>query len=265
MADRDGRPEVERVADRAARADQVGGHDRLAVARREGVQRAEEQRQGQGDQHAARARAVSEQVGEAIAGPHRRCAVPGLQRHRARRAVAGRGLDRGRAHVERILQQPLRIRGQLARAVDGGHARARQRGARRGGRDDLAPADAIGVVSRRRTRTRCRGRRGRRSRRVRARQAQRRASRPGRAAASSRRSRPRLRLLAVRCDDQAGPAACAQAAAARRRWPPSLTRLRRRRSASIARRSRTPDLAHVDHVGRGAPAPSVATSPLIAG
>ena len=88
---RDRRSERDRVPRAAASADQVGGHHRLAVTRRERVQRAPaEGGQQEQQQHALAGSGVREQAGEAVRRGALSAAPPRSPFGRDQRAVAGR-------------------------------------------------------------------------------------------------------------------------------------------------------------------------------
>ena len=131
----------------AARADEVGGHHRLAVAGRERVHRAPAERgEQQQEQHALAGGGVGEHAGEAVArrglAPSRGRVAP-RRRARPTRAVAGRDREARARRSARARQQVLRVAAQAAGRVVGGHARAHGGPAARA-RDDRPPADAAG-------------------------------------------------------------------------------------------------------------------------
>ena len=100
VRDRDGHAEQHGVTRRSAGPDQVGGDHRLAVARRERMQRAPaEGRQEHHDQHAATRGRVREQRGEAVRARRGLGAVACRTARRAARAAAAprvRHADRAR-------------------------------------------------------------------------------------------------------------------------------------------------------------------------
>ena len=106
---------------RAARADQVGGDHRLAVARRERVQRAPAERgqQQQHEQHAAARAASANRPAKPSPARSRRGARPPRgavgRDHACRRP--GATAKRRRALVERARQQVLRVAAQAVRRV----------------------------------------------------------------------------------------------------------------------------------------------------
>ena len=112
--DRHGRAEQERVARLALRADEVAGHERLAVPRRERVGSAPERGDQQREQdHAEREVAALDERLEAAV-----CDAPGPACDPDRRApgpsrVPGRVGDRGAADVERRAQEALRVGAEL--------------------------------------------------------------------------------------------------------------------------------------------------------
>ena len=148
----DDQAEVEGMARGAARSDEVGGHDRLAVPRGQRMRGAPE--------HGDEQRHEDDADREALAADERREAVLGVLRDaygRRELAVAGelrrRARDRARGDpggclpdVERALEQVLGIGAQLV--GDALLGRVRRNDGRTGGRGDhdLAPAEPVGVV-----------------------------------------------------------------------------------------------------------------------
>ena len=185
VRDRDRQTETDGVEWRAAGADQVGGHQRLAVAGREGMPGAECEGREDRCQEDERREVGRSQDRWQIAGQHptrdRRLRVlgrfdgecrdrdgRGLRRrlHRDRDARGCRGEGDGPV-IERLAEQVRRVRRQTSRPGRRPERRAVE-GYPRSIRDDLAPADPlrIGTV---RERDRRGGRQGRRqSRGVRA-------------------------------------------------------------------------------------------------
>ena len=136
VRDRDDRAERRRVASRASPPDQVGGHDRLAVARGERVGGAPEEccRERHEDRQHAEV-AAADEAREAGVGDAVGCLELAAARQ-LRNRIVRRGDARGRRrHVERALQEALRIGVQLVRRAVGRRAD-----------DDLLPPDAPGVV-----------------------------------------------------------------------------------------------------------------------
>ena len=150
MGDRDGRADGDDVAQPPAPADEIGGHDRLAVPRQEGVPRTEQHRQQHGEQadpdgEVLAADDVVEGRGEPVQLAHEDAgdrqvlgdAVGG-------RAGAGLGRDRAAAHIQRRAEQVVGVAAQLVADAPGREGRALQRDAGRD-RGDLMPADAVAV------------------------------------------------------------------------------------------------------------------------
>ena len=160
-------PEQRRVPRRAARADDVGGDDRLAVPGRERVRRAPEEREHERDEHDERAEMARGRRARRSRGPR-----PG----RARERLPGE--ERRRCVVRRRQCAAARATSSGLESRSFGYARSSLEAARRvRAEDDLLPADAVGVVRGRRPRHgRAPRSRGPREDRLEARRAQ-----PGRA------------------------------------------------------------------------------------
>src|ERR671923_871569 len=132
-------PEGERVARLAARTDEIGGDDRLAMARGQGVRRAPERSDQQREDRRAQTVVARDQRLEAAGVPSRHRRAP------QRGGIAGEraGPDRGRrgADRERLSEQICRVPPEPA-----AYARGRRRGGENGGAaraadDDLSPPD----------------------------------------------------------------------------------------------------------------------------
>ena len=143
--DRDDAAERERVADLPARADHVGGDDRLPVAGCERVRRAPEERQGEGE---------DDQPGrEVVAADQRLEAVRAVLRGRTgaeRRwdACSATWLDRriGGGRVGRVAQEVPGVRAELVADAPIGRGGGDEPRAAGGVDDDLLPAQALRVV-----------------------------------------------------------------------------------------------------------------------
>ena len=147
VRDRDDRPERHRVAGGAARAHQVGGDHRLAVAGRERVQRAPAERGEQEEQeHALAGGRALEDAGEAVAaavGCSSSCCAAVGRRGGGQRPAPRRHGQVASALVVRAREQVLGVGAQAVRRVAAGSAGA-HRGACPGPRHDRLPAHAAG-------------------------------------------------------------------------------------------------------------------------
>jgi len=144
--ERDDGAEVDGVALPSPGAHEVGGHHRLAVAGRQGVPGAEEQRQRQHPgQDTGGDVAPGDQGGEASARPPGGSSG-GPGGHRWRGGRAGQETEPGRAQVEGRLDQVGRVAPQLVAGVASRRARADQSCVGPGQDDDLPPPDAAGLV-----------------------------------------------------------------------------------------------------------------------
>ena len=136
VRDRHGQPEQDGVPRRAALADEVGGDDRLAVARAERVRRAPEERDRERDQDHADAQVVlRDQAGEAAVGDRPDAdalvehAARDQRRRRRRRRCPGASCAVRLGDVERALEQVLRV-GRGARGRSSSWARSSRSRAR---------------------------------------------------------------------------------------------------------------------------------------
>ena len=152
VRDRDDPAQVEGMARRPARPDEVGGDDRLSVPRAERVGRPPEHRQKERDGDDRRAQIVfRDQARKPALGSRRhagRCLeLPAVDRRRCTGGRARRELRGRRGDIERALEEILRIGAQLVARRGRADARRLDGRARVGRRDDdLLPAEAIPVV-----------------------------------------------------------------------------------------------------------------------
>ena len=147
----------------AARADQVRGDDRLSVARRKRVNRAQSERHHHAGQHHSPADLALVQHAREVIAAHDR---PGRTLSGQLRATVGRGCRGGRRRLghdcrrggtprrrrlqvlRRRDQRVLRIRGQLLGCGPAPFGAARSSSASvAGGDDDLLPAGAVGIIA----------------------------------------------------------------------------------------------------------------------
>ncbi len=141
----DDRPERHRVARRSPRPDEVGGDHRLAVSRRERVQRAPPERgQQQEDEDPLAGGGVGEgaaqPLGDRAAGPVRGAVLAVGRRHGPQ---AGADRQAGHPAVGRLVEQVAGVGAQAAGRVGRRHARAHGRALARAD-DHRPPADAAG-------------------------------------------------------------------------------------------------------------------------
>ena len=155
---RDDEAEHERVPGRSPRADEIGGHDGLAVPRLERVDRAEASGHDEGEQEDADPqRSRGHQLGERAARcrlqvrrePRRReCSRrhPRTRRGKERRCELAPERQARLDILRRAGEQIGRVVGQLVASVPVGDRRLDDRGIRSRHRDDLLPSGAIGKV-----------------------------------------------------------------------------------------------------------------------